>query len=88
MKEPNIDSERLAALIDGKLGSAERQALLAQLASADDEMLATFADAVAVHGELRTTAPVRARWMHWNRAAGLAAAAAMLGAVLTRGRGR
>ncbi len=81
MRDPNIDSERLAAFIDGKLGRAERQALLAQLASADDETLATFADALAVHGDLKHATPVRRPWMHWNRAAGLAAAAAVVAAV-------
>jgi hypothetical protein len=47
----DADPERLAALLDGRLSGAERDALLARLA-ADDEDLALFAEAAAVQREL------------------------------------
>ena len=43
-----IDPERLAALIDGRLSEAEVGALRAELAHADDDTLAAFADAIAL----------------------------------------
>lgn len=45
------EPERLAALLDGRLGEAERDALLAQLA-VDDDDLALFAEAAAIQREL------------------------------------
>jgi hypothetical protein len=86
LKDPMIDPERLAALIDGRLGAAERRAILNQLASADEETLAAFADAVAVRGELDDGTVVRApdgawhRRPRWTRAAWLSAAAAIVAA--------
>jgi len=38
MKQPSIDPERIAALIDGQLGKEERDALLADLARSDDDL--------------------------------------------------
>ena len=43
-----IDAERLAALIDGRLNEAEAVAVRAQLARADAETVAAYADAMAV----------------------------------------
>lgn len=86
MKDPIIDPERLAALIDGRLGRTERRALLSQLASAEDETLGAFADAAAVTGELEkgaTGAEYRGLWYvhpRWTRAAWLSAAAAVVAA--------
>lgn len=86
MNDPIIDPERLAALIDGKLGATERRALLSQLATADEQSLGTFADAVAVKGELEnrsTTGESGGGFVHprWMRPAWLAAAAAVVAAV-------
>ena len=51
MKDPSLDPETLAALLDGRLDDASRAALLARLAD-DDEARAVLADAAAVLGEL------------------------------------
>jgi len=85
LKDPIIDPERLAALIDGKLGNAERQAVLSRLASAGDETVGTFADAVAVKAELETRSTegqLGGKFVHsrWPRTAWLAAAAAVVAA--------
>lgn len=57
------DQERIAALLDGRLGARERDELLARLAESDDD-LALLADAAAVSGELEEegagTEPARA----------------------------
>ncbi len=53
MSQPVIDPERLAALLDGRLGGAERSELLKQLA-ASDSALEAYADAAAVVSELQT----------------------------------
>jgi hypothetical protein len=45
------DPERLAALLDGRLGEADREALLVRLAHEDDD-LALFAEAAAIQREL------------------------------------
>lgn len=47
-----IDPERLAALLDGRLGDADAAVVRAQLADADDDTLSAYADAVAVSAEL------------------------------------
>ena len=47
MSEPEIDPERLAALLDGRVDEKERAELLARLA-ASPEARATFADAAAI----------------------------------------
>jgi hypothetical protein len=54
-----MEPERLAALLDGRLGDAERDALLAQLA-VDDEDLALFAEAAAIQRELEEADEVAA----------------------------
>ena len=51
MTRPEIDPERIAALLDGRLSGQERDALLSQLASSR-EHLELFADASIIAGEL------------------------------------
>ncbi|HEU0016280.1 MAG TPA: hypothetical protein VFQ45_21555 [Longimicrobium sp.] len=87
MTNAEIDPERLAALLDGRLSGRDRDAVVEQLA-ASEEMLAVYADAVAVSGAeegnaARTGDPVRVtplrvrrRWV--PRAAALAAVLAGL----------
>jgi hypothetical protein len=43
-----IDRERLAALLDGRLGPADADAVRAELAAADDDTLGAYADAIAI----------------------------------------
>lgn len=50
MTKPTMDAERLAALLDGRLSAADREALLAELANSD-EALEVLADAIAVSEE-------------------------------------
>ena len=57
---PSIDPERLAALLDGTLGAAERAALLTAL-DADPEQRAAYADALAVLDEIEDERTVRSR---------------------------
>jgi hypothetical protein len=53
LTEPaHIDPARLAALLDGRLSDADAAAVRAQLAAADDDTLAAYADAIAVSDEL------------------------------------
>jgi hypothetical protein len=59
-KHSEIDTERLAALMDGKLSASEAAAVRAQLAGADPETIAAYADAVAIANELGLTAPTAA----------------------------
>jgi hypothetical protein len=47
LKEHDIDTERLAALLDGRVGDAERAELLERLAASDDDFQ-TFAETAAV----------------------------------------
>jgi hypothetical protein len=68
LADPNrIDPERLAALIDGRLGEAEAAEMRAQLAGADADTLAAYADAVALAGadDVRPIASARSarRWL-------------------------
>jgi len=56
-----IDPERLAALIDGRLGDAEAAAVRRELARSDEETLAAFADAAAIAAELEQDAVVDAQ---------------------------
>ncbi len=51
MPNPTPDAPRLAALLDGRLGVAEREQLLGELAASDDA-LGAYADAAAALGEL------------------------------------
>lgn len=51
-----IDPERLAALLDGRLGDAEAEAVRRELARSDEDTLAAFADAAAVAAELEQDA--------------------------------
>ena len=77
----NIDPERLAALLDGRLNDTEATAVRAQLASADEDTLAAYADAVAVFAEMNPSPVVsiesarRRRWFIPAMAAAAAAAA-------------
>jgi hypothetical protein len=48
----NVDPQRLAALLDGRLSATEAVELRAQLGATDNETLAAYADAVAVASEL------------------------------------
>lgn len=57
MTPSNIDPERLAALLDGRLEASARAEVLREL-DADDELRALYADVAAVEGELATTAGV------------------------------
>jgi hypothetical protein len=89
-----IDPERLAALLDGRLSSREAAAVRAQLASAGDDTLSDYADAVAVTGavaveanggrESVTPLPLRNRRLVRIATASMAAAAAIVLAVLLR----
>jgi hypothetical protein len=47
-----IDPERLAALLDGRLSKADAADVRSQLASADEDTLAAYADAAAIAHEL------------------------------------
>ena len=64
-----IDPERLAALLDGRLDAAEAAAVRAELARADEDTLGAYADAAAIIGELGTPvvsiAARRARTRRW-----------------------
>lgn len=88
MNERLGDAERLAALLDGRLGPAERDALLARVAG-DDDALGALADAAAVSRELEAenaasgVVPLRPRRARpaWPRP-WLAAAAAVAALVL------
>ena len=59
-QQPHIDPERLAALLDGRLSTAEAAAVRAQLSAADDETLEAYADAIAISGELASAAEIQA----------------------------
>lgn len=56
MNDPEVDPQRLAALLDGRLDEEERRATLEQLMASDDG-LALYADVAAVLGELDDEAP-------------------------------
>ncbi|CAN5213193.1 hypothetical protein BH09GEM1_BH09GEM1_14280 [soil metagenome] len=45
---PHIEPERLAALLDGRLADADAALVRAELAQADDDSIAAYADAVAL----------------------------------------
>ncbi len=72
MKPPQqIDPERLAALIDGRLSREEAATARAQLALADEAVQSAFADAVALSGEGQEGAVVPLETMRrrrWRRA--------------------
>lgn len=99
LPEPTrIDPERLAALIDGRLGEAEAAAVRAQLADADADTLAAYADAVALAGELqgggvsasaggvKPIASVRTARRRWLMPAIVAAAAGIVAVAVLRPR--
>lgn len=82
-KYSQIDPERLAALMEGKLSASEAAAVRAELAAADPETIAGFADAAEVAAELgllANTPPLghrrRTSGYRWSFL-GLAAAAAL-----------
>ncbi|MEP6622040.1 MAG: hypothetical protein ABJE47_22145 [bacterium] len=54
----DLDPARLAALIDGRLSDADAAELRKQLAAADDDSLAAFADAVVIAGEITSNPDV------------------------------
>lgn len=78
---PHIDPERLAALLDGRLDAAQAAAVRAQLATASDDILTAYADAVTVSAELtRDIAPISSarggrRWLALSSIGAVAAAA-------------
>ena len=92
---PEVDAERIAALLDGRLGERERAEVLAHLAASDEDLEA-FADALAATRELEAedavagaeeagVTPLRSGPQRsWQRPGGrwLALAAAVLGLVL------
>jgi hypothetical protein len=87
VKEPTIDAERLAALLDGRLDDRARAELLARLAESEEDFEA-FVDAAAVQRELEErggtptpAVPLRERWF-LRRGRWLAVAAAVVGVAL------
>lgn len=52
MTESRIDTERLAALIDGRLSASDRAAVLKELAVSDSDTFAAIVDAAAVADDL------------------------------------
>jgi hypothetical protein len=96
--QPDIDPERLAALLDGRLPAAERRAVLDQLAASEPAAEA-YVDALAVLSELepaqnaddpraRGIASERLRWRHppkrWLAIAALLAGVALAPSLITR----
>lgn len=90
VKEPTVDPERLAALLDGRLDERERAEVLARLAASEEDFEA-YVDAIAVTRELEAgdeaegVTPLRPpgrRW--WQRPGGhwLAIAAVLAGIAL------
>ncbi|HEX2076136.1 MAG TPA: hypothetical protein VHG08_00455 [Longimicrobium sp.] len=80
MNEPRNDDERLSALIEGRVGGRQRDALLAHLSAADDDY-AVFTDTAAVLQALEDEDAPGGRVVAlfprpWVRGAALAAAAA------------
>jgi hypothetical protein len=89
--KPTMDAERLAALLDGRLSGADREALLAELADSD-EGLEVLADAIAVSEDVSADADdadddsdaavvrlrPRVRPAVWRAALAVAAALALL----------
>jgi hypothetical protein len=93
LSEPqHIDPERLAALIDGRLGKAEATALRRQLAASDDDALSVFADAIAVTRALTpdhaAPTPIRssAGWRRLRWVVPLAAAASLAAIIIWKPR--
>lgn len=92
-QQPSLDPERLAALLDGRLSNAEAAVVRAQLASADDDTLAVYADVVAIVSEMERhqgapplVVPIdtarRSRWLRFPLAL---IAASVLGIVVLKG---
>lgn len=88
----HIDPELLAALLDGRLGSIEAAKVRAQLANADDDTLAAYADAAAISADLAESEPGKpvVRRIHtapsrrWILPAFAAVAAVLLAVVFLR----
>jgi hypothetical protein len=96
---PNIDAEKLAALIDGRLSDVEAAALRRQIATADNELLAVLADAAALSSDADVAespgspvkaspgaAEARSRWRSRMVSGFVLAAAAIIAAVVLRAR--
>jgi len=92
VNEPSKDDERLAALLDGRVDAAQREALLAHLsAGGEDYDVYTEAAAILQTMEERKRAAATPAWRvfpfrrtgtwRWRSPAGLAALAAVLAAV-------
>jgi hypothetical protein len=84
---PQVDAEKLAALLDGRLSERERAAVLAQLAGSP-ELRETYADAIAALGAAATAgSPVvpiesRVRRRRWAPIAAWVGLAAVLAGVV------
>jgi hypothetical protein len=85
-----VDAERLAALLDGRLSSADAAAVRQALSAADDDALAAYADAIAIAQELsaESTAVVPLRRRRWMIPAVAAAAIVVLIPILWQLRAR
>ncbi len=92
MDESKTDPERIAALVDGKLGAAEREQLLRELSASPDgvELLADVAAVLDGAGGAPAVQirPVPARATRWPRYAIGGAIAAVLAFVILMPRGR
>ncbi|MDB4916618.1 MAG: hypothetical protein JWM95_4262 [Gemmatimonadetes bacterium] len=75
-----IAPERLAALIEGRLSGADAAALRVELASADDDTLAAYGDAIAIAGDNSSIPALRSRFT-WRNGTLLAMAATIVVAV-------
>jgi hypothetical protein len=84
---PQVDAEKLAALLDGRLSERERATVLAQLAGSP-ELRETYADAIAALGTAETAgSPVvpiesRVRRRRWGPVAAWVGLAAVLAGVV------
>ena len=94
-KPSRVDSERLAALMEGKLSASEAAVVRAELAASDPDLIESFADAAAVANELGMVAepgfisrPRNRRSMYgWSVFGVLAAAVIVFAVVRVNGRG-
>lgn len=88
-----LDPERLAALLDGRLSTAEASAVRAQLTNADEDTLSAFADAVAIVSGVggvpagdtpQVVSLDRARRFRWVSVSAVLLAAGLVGAIVLR----
>ncbi|MEO7995954.1 MAG: hypothetical protein ABI852_00845 [Gemmatimonadaceae bacterium] len=82
----SVDSELLAALMDGTLSPSDAESLRGQLTKADAETLSAIADAMSIHAEFAQEEAKSITKFRWPLAIGaLAAAAAVFFFVRTNG---